>query len=65
MVVSSLKVPVRRPFHASAVVTPDVDDERVFENAHLIDRIDHTADVPVGVSLEPRVHLHLPGIDAL
>ena len=38
-----------RALHAGAVVAPDVDHERVLELAHLLDRVDHAADVPVGV----------------
>ena len=48
-IVSSLNVPVERALHAGAVVAPDVDHERVLELAHLLDRVEHAADVPVGV----------------
>ena len=52
-----------RSLHARAVVTPDVDDERVVELAHLVDRIEHAADVPVRVLLEPGVDLHLARVE--
>ena len=41
-------------FHAGAVVAPDVDDEGVVEFAHLLDRVQQAADVPVGVLLDSR-----------
>ena len=54
----------QRALHAGAVVAPDVDHEGVVELAHLLDRVDHAADVPVGVLAEARVHLHLPRVEA-
>ena len=38
-----------RAFHAGAVVTPDVDDERVVQLAHRLDFVDQPAHVPVGI----------------
>jgi hypothetical protein len=51
--------------HACSVVAPDVEDERVVEVAHLLDRVEQAADVPVGVLLEARVHLHLTDVELL
>ena len=39
----------RRAFGARAVVAADVDDQRVVELAHVLDRLDHAADLVVGV----------------
>ena len=55
----------RRALHAGAVVAPDVDDERVVEVAHLLDRVQQATDVPVGVLLEAAVDLHLPYVELL
>ena len=55
----------QRSLHARAVVTEDVDDERVFELAHLLNRVEQSADVPVGVLLEAGVDLHLPRVQRL
>ncbi len=52
-------------FHARAVVAPDPHDDRVLELAHLVDRVDDPADVPVGVLGIARVDLHLAGVEAL
>ena len=52
-------------FHAGAVVAPDVEDQGVVEFAHLLDRVEQAADVPVGVLLEAGVDLHLPGVELL
>src|ERR1035441_9936279 len=54
-----------RALHAGAVVTPDIEDERVIQVAHLLDRIQQPAHVPVGVLRIAREHLHLPGIQLL
>jgi hypothetical protein len=51
--------------HARAVVAPDPDDQGVTELAQLVDRVDHPADVVVGVFRIARVHLHLPGVKGL
>ena len=40
---------VRRAFGGGAIVAADVDDERVVELAHVLDRLDHAADLVVGV----------------
>ena len=50
---------------ARAIVTDDVVDERVLEHAEIIERIDHAADVVVGVLEETRVDLHLASQDGL
>ena len=54
-----------RALHARAVVPEDVDHERVVELAHLLDRVEQAADVPVGVLLEAGVDLHLPRVQLL
>ena len=54
-----------RSLQARAVVPEDVDDERVVELAHLLDRVEQAADVPVGVLLEAGVDLHLPRVQLL
>ena len=54
-----------RPFHAGAVVTPDPQDQRVVELAQLLDRVDHAADVVVGVLRVAGVDLHLAGVERL
>ena len=64
-VVSSLNVPGERALHARAVVAPDPDHDGVLELAHLVDRVDDPADVPVGVLGVARVDLHLTGVEAL
>ena len=42
-------MPIVRAFGAGAVVAADVDDQRVVELAHVLDRLDHAADLVVGV----------------
>ena len=49
----------------SAVVTEDVVDDRVVEDAHLLERVDETTEVIVGVLEEAGVHLHLAREDRL
>ena len=39
----------QRALGAGAVVAADVDDQRVVELAHVLDRLDHAADLVVGV----------------
>ena len=51
--------------HTGAVVTPDVDDERVVEVAHLVDRVEQATDVPVGVLGIAGEDLHLAGVQLL
>ena len=63
--VISLNEPVIGALHAGAVVAPDVEDQRVVEVAHLLDRVEQSPDVPVGVLREPGEHLHLPGVELL
>ena len=46
---TSLGVPIERALGARAVVAVDVDDQRVVELAHVLDRLDHAADLVVGV----------------
>ena len=55
----------QRALHARAVVTVDVDHQRVVQLAHLLDGGDHPARVPVRVLAVPRVHLHLPRVQPL
>ena len=55
----------QRSLQARAVVPEDVDDERVVELAHLLDRVEQAADVPVGVLLEAGIDLHLPRVQLL
>ena len=52
-------------FGRRAVVADDVVDERVVEDAEVVDRVDEPPDVVVGVREERRVHLHLAGEDGL
>jgi len=40
---------IGRAFGRSAVVTANIDDQRVVEFAHVLDRLDHPADFMVGV----------------
>ena len=50
----------QRAFGARAVVAKDVDDQRVVELAHVLDRLDHTADLVVGVGGVGGEYLGLP-----
>ena len=50
---------VDHPFGARAVVTADVDDQRVVELAHVFDGLDDAADLVVGVGEVGRIHVHL------
>ena len=54
-----------RALHAGAVVAPDPDHERVVELAHLLDRVEDAADVPVGVLGVAGVDLHLARVQPL
>ena len=47
-------------FGAGAVVAADVDDQRVVELAHVLDGLDHPADLMVGVGNVGGEHLRLP-----
>ena len=47
-------------FARATVVAGDVNDERVIEDPEIFDRIDHTADLIVGVLHVAGVDLHLP-----
>ena len=51
----------RRAFGARAVVALDIDDQRVVELAHVLDRLDHAADLVVGVGDIGGEHLRLAG----
>ena len=53
------------PLHAGTVVAPDVEDERVIEVSHLLDRVEEPTSVPVGILLEACINLHLPRIELL
>ena len=50
---------------ARAVVAHDVDEERVVELAHFVDRIDEAADLVIGVLGEGGEGLHLNGEQTL
>ena len=54
-----------RALHAGAVVAPDPEDERVVQLAELVDRVDHPADVVVGVLRIAGIDLHLARIERL
>ena len=56
---------VRGSLGRGAVVADDHVDERVVEQLELVERVDHAADVVVGVLHEARVDLHLAGEDRL
>ena len=58
MASSALGVP-RMTFSARAVVASDVDDQRVVELAEVLDLLDHTADLVVGVGGVGCEHLGL------
>ena len=51
---------VRPTLARAAVVAGDVDDQRVVEDLHVLQRVDHTADLVVGVLHVAGVDLHLP-----
>ena len=48
-----------RALGGRAVVAADVDDERVVELAHVVDRLDDPANLVIGVHEVGRVHVHL------
>jgi len=50
------------PFHAGAVIAPDVEDQRVVEVTQVVDRVEQSPDVPVRVLRKPGEHLHLPHV---
>ena len=50
----------QRAFGARAVVAADVDDQRVVELAHVLDGLDHAADLMVGVGEVGGVDFDLP-----
>ena len=54
-----------RALHAGAVIPPDPQHQRVLKLPELVDRVDHPADVVIGVLREARVHLHLPSVKRL
>ena len=56
---------VQRALGARAVVAADVDHERVVELADVLDRLDHTADLMVGVRQIRRVDLGLADVELL
>ncbi len=60
----SLVVPVHRALGRRPVVADDHVDQRVVEDAELLERVEQPADVVVGVVEEAGVDLHLAGEDA-
>ena len=60
-----LGVPTSGAFGAGAVVAADVDDQRVVEFAHVLDRLDHAADLVVGVGRVGGEDLRLAGEEFL
>ena len=58
-IATSLGVPIQRALGAGAVVAVDVDDQRVVELAHVLDRLDHAADLVVGVGHVRGEDIHL------
>ena len=59
-VVISLKQPLQRALGRRTVVADDVVDQRIVEDAEILERVDQAADVMVGLLEESRVDLHLP-----
>ena len=59
MAVISIGRADRGAFGARAVVAADVDDQRVVELAQVLDRLDHAADLMVGVGDVGGEHLGL------
>ncbi len=57
--------PLHRSFRARAVVADDVVDERVIEDAEVLERIDQPPEVVVGVLEKACVDLHLASKDRL
>ena len=57
---TSFGVPINVPSALDAVVAADVDDQRVIELAHVLDRLDHAADLMVGVGQVRGVDFDLP-----
>ena len=60
-----LNVPRERAFGAGAVVAADVDDQRVVELAHVLDGLNHAADLVIGVGDVGGEHFGLAGIELL
>ena len=60
-----LGVPSSRAFGTGAVVAVDIDDQRVVELAHILDFLDHAADLVVGIGRIAGEHLRLPGEELL
>jgi hypothetical protein len=56
---------LERAFGAGAVVAADVDDERVVELAHVLDGLDHAADLVVGIGGIGGKHFRLARIQFL
>ena len=52
-------------FHARAIVAPDVDDERVIGDAHVLDRFHDLTNCGVCVFLEACINLHLMSVELL
>ena len=56
---------LERAFGAGAVVAADVDDQRVVELAHVLDRLDDAADLMVGIGGVAGEHLRLARVELL
>ena len=50
---------LKRAFGAGAVVAADIDDQRVVELAHVLDRLNHAADLIVGIGRVAGKHFSL------
>ena len=56
---------VQAAFRAGSVVAVNVDNQRVFELAHVLDRLNHAANLIVGVGGIAGIDLRLAGIHLL
>ena len=56
---------VQRAFGARAVVAADVDDQRIVELAGVLDRLDHAADLVVGIGEIRRIDIGLADVELL
>jgi len=56
---------VQRALGRGAVVASDAEDQRVVEDAELLQAVEQASDMVVGVLEEPRIDLHLSAQDRL